>query len=151
MDLDHARAPNWHSGFRGGFRGGFQGHIAQTSWPLIICFNCGKEGHFTWNCFQKRQTTANSLNFADDISEMTLAPPEGNCVMQLCSELDAMSVDERMKLVQEMGVAEDFPSTWSGQHWLGKIIATIYTYLLRNWWQSDSLSTLLQKELKHSP
>ena len=110
MDLDCARAPTWHLGGRGGFRGGFQGRVAQTNRPPLTCFNCRREGHFAQNCFQRRQTNANLIDFQDNASKTTLIPNEGDPIAQLCSKINAMTIDDRMKLVQEMGVAEDFPS-----------------------------------------
>ena len=151
MDLDRARAPTWCSGGFRGFRGGFQGHVAQTNRPPLTCFNCRKEGHFARNCFQRRQTNANLIDFQDNISETTLVPDERDCITQLCSEIDSMTIEDRMKLVQEMGVAEDFPSAWSDWHWLGKATVMMYTYLLGNLWQSDSSYIRSQKELKPLP
>jgi len=61
-----------------------------------------------------------------------------------------MSTSKKAKMAQQMGAAEDFPTAWSDQHWLGKVVTEMemYTYQPGNLWQYDSLSTLSQKELK---
>jgi len=64
-----------------------------------------------------------------------------------------MSLSEKAEIAQQMGAAEDFPTAWSDQHWLGKVATEMemYTYQLGNLWQYDSMPTLSQKEPKELP
>jgi len=107
MDLSRARAPNWRYN-----KQGMQGHVAQTNRAPLKCFNCRKEGHFARNCCQgqSRANWANLIDFNDTQSDTTLAPSTKDRIAQLTTEIGSMSIEDRVKLAQGMGVAEDFPN-----------------------------------------
>jgi len=145
MDLSRARAPNWWYN-----NWGIQGRVAQTNRAPLKCFNCGKEGHFAQNCRQgqSRANWANLIDFDDSQSDTTLAPSTKDCIVQLLSEIDSMSIEERVKLAQGMGATEDFPTAWSDWHWLGRIAIEKCICLQENPWLFDFTPTPLQKEPK---
>ena len=142
MDLSQARAPNWHYNNQR-----MQSWVAQTNRPPLQCFNCGKEGHFVWNCRQGQRSQANLIDFDDAQSDTTLAPTVDR-IAQLLVEIDTMNVEDRVKLAQGMGVAEDFPTAWSDRHWLGRIAIKKCICLQGNPWLSNFTLTLSPKELK---
>jgi len=69
-------------------------------------------------------------------------------IAQLSAEIDVMNVEDRVKLAQGMGVAEDFPTAWSDRHWLGRVVIEKYICLQENQWPFDSTPTLSPKEPK---
>jgi len=68
-------------------------------------------GYFARNCPCHRQggTRANLIDFNDkyDNYEGFKTP---NYVNEIKQQLNTMSLDEKVKLAEEMGVAEDFPT-----------------------------------------
>jgi hypothetical protein len=45
---------------------------------------------------------------------------EQSTVLQIKDQLKVLTLEQKNKLANEMGVSEDFPSIWSGQHWSDK-------------------------------
>ena len=128
MDLSRSHTPNnwrgqgnrnWRQ--RGGppARGNVlalgYGNSSQTQ-----CFNCGKEGHYAWNCPQKRlqpwnerhNRQANLIDLQEEGEqdyEMQDAQ-EPDSVAAVRAQLEAMPLEDQICLVKEMGVSQDFPS-----------------------------------------
>ena len=113
MDLSRARAPTWRGNRNNAF-----GCATQAQKPLT-CFQCGKEGHFACNCPQRR-VGANTAytptydhfdsEFPDytDPEEMLPEEPQST-IARVKAELEAMSVEDKARLAQEMGgSASDF-------------------------------------------
>ena len=104
MDLSRTRAPTWR-----GRGGNTYGRAApQQNRPPLICFQCGKEGHFAQNCSQRRY----AVNYTEQTeTPETSAPYEArDPIASLAAQLAALTVEEKEKLAQEVGGDEDFPS-----------------------------------------
>jgi len=127
VDVDHARMP-W--GGRPPFQGnrGFNSHATQMM-PLCsnknrACFNYGQPGHFACNCLQKHHFPTNAnhaslLNFNEDDTNLGFFDPEPeqeqDHIIFMKTQLNAISLKDKTKLAEELGVLEDFQSAWLGQ------------------------------------
>jgi len=121
MDLGRTRTPNWRSNNRARTQGNATGfgpapQNNATGPPpgntSNNCFECRQTGHYARNCPCRRhqgQTKANLIDFNDkyDTYEGFENP---NRVDNIKQQLNAMSLDKKAKLAEEMGVSEDFPT-----------------------------------------
>jgi len=105
MDLSRTKAPTWR-----GRGGNAFGRAAPQNRPPLICFQCGKEGHFARNCPQRCFAT-NYAEYDAGASTSTMEPYEPrDPIASLKAQLDALTVDEKEKLAAEVGGDEDFSS-----------------------------------------
>jgi len=106
MDLSRTRAPTWRGRGNNAF-----GRAAPQNRPPLICFQCGKEGHFARNCPQRRYAT-NYAEYDAGTSTATMEPYEPrDPIESLKAQLDALTIEEKEKLAEEVGSSsEDFPS-----------------------------------------
>ena len=113
MDLDRActQNRNWH----GQGCGQSRSNTATTGLPCGMtnntCFECRQTGHFARNCPHHRQghAGANLINFNDEVDSYEELEPVDQ-VAQVWNQLNTMMLDNKARLVEEMGVAEDFPT-----------------------------------------
>jgi len=121
MDLGRTRSPNWRPNNKGRTQGNATGFGPaprnNTTGPPPgntnnNCFECGQMGHYTRNCPHRccqGQAKANLIDFNEEYDNY-----EGfeipNHVDDIKQQLNAMSLDEKAKLAEEMGVLEDFPT-----------------------------------------
>jgi len=121
MDLGRTRTPNWHSNNRVRMQGNATGFRPaprnNTTGPPPgnmnnNCFKCRQMGHYARNCPHRRhqgQTKANLIDFNKEYDnyEGFETPTHVENIKQ---QLNAMSLDKKAKLAEEMGVSEDFPT-----------------------------------------
>jgi len=115
IDLDraHASNQNWHGQGQG--RGQSRSNAAATRPPCgtanNACFKCRQMGHFTQNCLHHRQgcAGANLIDFNDKFDSYEELEPVDQ-VTQVWNQLNLMTLNDKARLAEEMGVAEDFPT-----------------------------------------
>jgi len=68
-------------------------------------------GHFAQNCPCCHQgcAGANLIDFNDEFDFYKELEPVDQ-VTQVCNQLNSMTLDDKARLAEEMGVAEDFPT-----------------------------------------
>jgi len=107
MDLSRTRAPTWRGRGDNTF-----GRATQQNRPPLICFQCGKEGHFARNCPQRR-FAANYAKYdagGQSSGQLSEQYEPSDPIASLKVQLDALSLAEKEKLAEELGGSEDFPS-----------------------------------------
>ncbi len=94
-----------------------QGNATTTGNTSNTCFQCGEEGHYTWNCPKHRQSNqynrmANLIDFNNDQSYPDNNAVEEDPVEALQAQLNSLSTENREKLTIAMGGGnqQDFPS-----------------------------------------
>jgi hypothetical protein len=80
----------------------------------LVCFQCGKEGHFAQNCLQccfnaNAATLEEPQYQIDSYLTEQQEEPESH-ITCLKAELNMMMTEDRERLAMEMGTDEDFPS-----------------------------------------
>jgi hypothetical protein len=119
MDVGRARSQNnWRARGRGNARGQWRGraNVADARQKSAFnCFSCGKEGHYARNCPRQKGKGARANLIDFDPEEDTAyegSQMEGSRVALVKTEMDAMSFDERQKLIKELAGEEgkDFHS-----------------------------------------
>jgi len=119
MDLGHTRAPNWRQGNRGQMQGNATGFGPAPQNNITgpprgttnnTCFECGQTGYFARNCpcHCQGRAGANLIDFNEEYNNYK-GFENPNCVEEIKQQLNTMSLDEKAKLADEMGVSEDFP------------------------------------------
>jgi len=153
MDLDCACASSRNWCGQGQGCGQFRSNAAATRPPCSTtnnaCFKCRQTGHFARNCPCRHQghAGANLIDFNDEFDSYEELEPVDQ-VAQVWNQLNSMTLDDKAQLVEEMGVAEDFPTAWLGQHLSSKVAMTMCIYPLKNLWLFDSTHIRLLKEPK---
>jgi hypothetical protein len=119
MDLSRSRMPS--------YRGG--PHRRVTNLPHVLgmkCYNCRCEEYFTRVCLHRQQSRVNQAEPKDQLrwnnSDLEIGYPtlmatmNWSAMSQLGDQLKALTLDQKKELADEMGVSEDFESTWLDQH-----------------------------------
>ena len=75
----------------------------------------GGDRHFACNCscLQNHPGTANLIDLEDD--EYYIEPEPSDPVNDVCTRLEALTIDQQSQLAKDMGVKEDFPTAWLDQ------------------------------------
>jgi hypothetical protein len=95
--------------------------VAGLEWILnLTCFNCGQKGHMVQQCLKLKTSRVNQVQNEDQlgwndndfkIGYLTLTMTmEQSAVSQIKDQLKALTLEQKSKLANEMGVSEDFPS-----------------------------------------